>query len=417
MLVYEPVQSRVVRSVYVSGNRVTPASTPLREQSYEDVLKTFLGSDGPPLEAYSRDTRMLVAPEDASASRNRFIAAVHAAYANHYPLVLSPDIIWLLIAQGFAIHVGQNAKSLRDRFVGHQGKENLIVIPQDFLRGFAGNDWEGIFTEFSEQIRLHIGDTAYQNLVPHFSTTGIVEKAAFEIALMDAMQSYFRYFVGIVCGIPWFLLEGTTEDWKKLRNYTAALQQYGLDWWIPYLLPVLDEFIAASEGEPDPTFWENFYRVTQPEGCGFDGVNGYVLQFFPYLPTNEETEESKIKAENYLYSKRENAQIELASIEDPDVYEARLAELRRDIDQVPTSAYERNPLLAGSKFRRNLKHGGIPLNAFSSGLSSAPFTLIGEDDSISSMEFVAGFVGVAQDTPANTLMLRPQIGWAIRKKK
>jgi len=31
-----------------------------------------------------------------------FMATMHLAYANHYPMTISPDMIWLLIAQGFA---------------------------------------------------------------------------------------------------------------------------------------------------------------------------------------------------------------------------------------------------------------------------------------------------------------------------
>ena len=34
-----------------------------------------------------------------------FMATMHFAYANHYPMTISPDMVWLLIAQGFAIHV------------------------------------------------------------------------------------------------------------------------------------------------------------------------------------------------------------------------------------------------------------------------------------------------------------------------
>src|SRR5262245_50441118 len=40
---------------------------------------------------------------------NAFLRAVHAAYALHYPLVLTPDAVWLSIAQGFAAHVNVNA--------------------------------------------------------------------------------------------------------------------------------------------------------------------------------------------------------------------------------------------------------------------------------------------------------------------
>src|SRR5687767_11833147 len=81
-----------------------------------------------------------------------FLGAVHCAFASHYPLVLSPDDIWLCIAQGFATHVELNAEALRDRFVRHQGKKALTVRRDGFRRGDPSNDWPGVFAELSDQI-------------------------------------------------------------------------------------------------------------------------------------------------------------------------------------------------------------------------------------------------------------------------
>src|SRR5690349_296604 len=53
------------------------------------------------------------------------LGAVHLAFAEHRPLVLSPDAIWLTIAQGVAQHVRQNAERLRSRLVRHEDKKRL----------------------------------------------------------------------------------------------------------------------------------------------------------------------------------------------------------------------------------------------------------------------------------------------------
>ena len=45
------------------------------------------------------------------------IEAVQIAFSQHRPLVLSPDSIWLAIAQGFSHHLAANAEVLRDRVV------------------------------------------------------------------------------------------------------------------------------------------------------------------------------------------------------------------------------------------------------------------------------------------------------------
>ena len=59
-----------------------------------------------------------------------------------------------------------------------------------------------------------------------------------------------------------------------------------------------------------------------------------------------------------------------------------------------------------------------PRRAYSTGLAKAPFTwglLDGRGNVVRQydMEFLGGFVGVAQDP--HTLGLRPEIGWAIRE--
>jgi hypothetical protein len=41
------------------------------------------------------------------------LAAVYTAYSLHYPLVLSPDAVWLTIAQGVAHHMTLEGERLR----------------------------------------------------------------------------------------------------------------------------------------------------------------------------------------------------------------------------------------------------------------------------------------------------------------
>src|SRR5215472_5878390 len=54
-----------------------------------------------------------------------FIYAVQEAFSSHYPLTLSPDAIWLVIAQGFGHHIAENAEALRHRLVRHREKQTL----------------------------------------------------------------------------------------------------------------------------------------------------------------------------------------------------------------------------------------------------------------------------------------------------
>ncbi len=56
-----------------------------------------------------------------TSSLNKLVAALHVAFSKHLPVELSPDIIWITIAQGFAQHVTNNAEKLRNHFVAHEG--------------------------------------------------------------------------------------------------------------------------------------------------------------------------------------------------------------------------------------------------------------------------------------------------------
>src|SRR5271165_5654334 len=74
-------------------------------------------------------------PRFLAADHHGLLSAVHTAYASHYPLVLTPDAVWLAIAQGFAQHVNQNAERLRDKFVRHPGKAKITIRRDDFVEG------------------------------------------------------------------------------------------------------------------------------------------------------------------------------------------------------------------------------------------------------------------------------------------
>ena len=119
-----------------------------------------------------------------------FVASVNAAFCDHRPLILSPDMFWLLIAQGFARHVNNNSEEFRGRFVKHLKKKAIVVRRDEFYKGSPENDWSGVFSKFSTNIQQHIGEENHANIVVSFSTTGPVEKAANEVVLMDVMKKY-----------------------------------------------------------------------------------------------------------------------------------------------------------------------------------------------------------------------------------
>ena len=320
-----------------------------------------------------------------------FVAAVHMAFSDHRPLVISPDMIWLLIAQAFANHVNANSQALRSQFVSHEGKAKITVCFDHFVKGSPHNDWPRAFATLSEGVRSHIGAETHNLILPRFSTTGPVERAAAEVALLDAMQSYFDYVMVTICGIPRIYLQGTVDDWKMIAQRAQALAAFGLQWWVNSLEPILQEFVRAAEGKADRSFWKSIYKLT--EGYGKSWINGWITLFFPYLRSGKGGPARKLNNPSYFnFTKNRD-------------FPAWIKAKARNKASV-LKGYG-NSIEMDQWFSESLLSNNIPL-----GLASAPLTWIHPSHTFQ-MEMMAGFVGVRQDSAS--LALRPEIGWAVRE--
>jgi len=279
------------------------------------------------------------------------IEAVHLAFSEHRPLILSPDSIWLVIAQGFGHHVNENAELLRSRMVAHAGKRLLTVKSSDYADAISGLSAQ--VCEFSDPV-LH------ETLVCDFSTTTPTIRAASEVVLLDTYQRYFEYHMRFICGIPEITLEGTCEDWQRIRARVEVLATYGLEWWVTRLRPILDEFVRTAEGQPHREFWKAIYKPAQAYGTRT--VTGWVADLFPYL-------------------------------EDPPI--------RR-----------KNPVFAATRVEWSVTKGeGVPPTKFPSGLSRAPVKCIFPDGSTRNDALMAGFFAVGQNPGDNALY--PVISWSV----
>lgn len=230
------------------------------------------------------------------AGADGFIVAVLTAFARHLPLALSPDHIWALISTGFARHVDANAEALRENFVQHQVKKRLEVAVDHFEMGGGkpgcgtpAELWQrDVFPCFSEQIRAHIGDRVHSAIAGGFSTTDAASQAAHEVTLMSAMKSYFSFGMTTCCGIPEVSLLGTLADWQAVRARTEQLGKLMVpdfaDRWLPVLLPVLDQFVLAYQGQVNYGFWQSMVKLRNTGGGSgsYSFISGWVQLLYPY---------------------------------------------------------------------------------------------------------------------------------------
>lgn len=227
-------------------------------------------------------------------STHALLGGVHRAFAEHRPLVLSPDVVWLTIAQGVAQHIRLNAEALRSRLVRHDGKKKLVV------------GWNGAFpTEpasiaeivkrFREVLGAEIGDGRARLLTCDFSTTTDVERTASEIILLDAFSPFFDLELRCVCGIPEITLTGTVDDWRAIRTRIDVLTELCLDsargsladlrFWTSSLAPIADRLVAAAAGQPDAAFFRELYKPKQAYGA--ERITGWIARLYPYLKNYE----------------------------------------------------------------------------------------------------------------------------------
>lgn len=210
-----------------------------------------------------------------------FFYGMYNAYAEHRPFVLSPDMVWMLISQGFSHHINANPEKYRDRMVDFQGKMSLAVESDKPL---DEAEWEKLIPEFAEEIKKNTKGTVAETIIADFSTTTSYEQIASEITLMETTKAYFEYVVVYAaCGIPEVTLLGTTEDWQKVYDKAMQLRTFDLDWWIDELKPILKQFIKASESNADTKFWRNMFKWHTPKEYGAPNIiDGWIVKFFPY---------------------------------------------------------------------------------------------------------------------------------------
>ncbi len=291
---------------------------------------------------------------------NPFFSMVCLAYAHHRPIILTPDAMWILICHGFSQYVNHEPDKFKDYLVSHQGKETLLIQTSPETTS------EQKVEKFASLIGKETKGDLAEVMTCNFSTTGMVERMVSQIVLMDAVKPYFDYLEFLVgCGIPSVTLEGTPDDWKLLREKTRRLGEFGVREWTDRLDPILEQFVAASQGMPDPDFWWdmaikgrpwNFHLLEVAGGCGLPAgeptkFDGWFLEFIPF-----------------------------------DANWSRPQKIAYD-------------------------HNLIPL------MTSVPIIQYVDDGAgnclgINALELRAGIVGLSQDN--ETMALRPEIGWLVR---
>jgi len=196
-------------------------------------------------------------------------------------------------------------------------KKKLIVqYPLNFLSDVDKSILEDFSVQINEQMKNFLGENLINILTPDFTTTTKDSLIICKISIMGAFKKYFDYEMDLCgCGVPYIILEGTAEDYKKIKVKTIELKKYKFEWYIDKILPHIDKMIEAKEGKIDVDYFKNMVQNKEEteyedEGSGMGGhyyhvdhLSGWFLNFFAYYGDGEGSyfpfKEKSLKVENF----------------------------------------------------------------------------------------------------------------------
>ncbi|CAG8538463.1 16216_t:CDS:2 [Cetraspora pellucida] len=216
-----------------------------------------------------------------------FVAAILQAYSSNQHLRISPDDVWLTIAQGVSQHISLHSEKYRHRLVNHEGQKEVQIFAGDILDSDVSSvsgDWPELFNRIINATDEQVGKFDMKSLLKcNFTTSTTASKIASGVVLLDAVKPFSIYKNSSKCGISKITLDGSLDDWNNLYEKILQLRNFNfdLDFWLDRLDPVIKQFIATYNGEIDKTFWNDI--ATELNFVPDDSkLVGWISSFFPY---------------------------------------------------------------------------------------------------------------------------------------
>ncbi|CAG8590702.1 3049_t:CDS:1 [Funneliformis mosseae] len=220
-----------------------------------------------------------------------FIATVLEAYNRHQHLRITPDDVWLTIAQGVSQHVNLNVNKYRHFFVHNKQKisinANGIFDSERWSRRIVG-DWPECVRLLAEKADKKVEKINLMKLLEcDYSTSTITTTTASRVVLLNSLETISQTQIDWTCGIPKVTLEGTLGDWSRIQEKINILRSLplDLDFWFDRLEPIIWQLIATYQGKVNERFWKRIaHRLG---GCGYaphtnSTLNGWITAFLPY---------------------------------------------------------------------------------------------------------------------------------------
>jgi len=225
-------------------------------------------------------------------AKKSLITGLARAYQFHFPINVSPDMIWILVLQGYSRFMDKYSELVREKYVNFEGKKTIhIKLSDSTLDEATEEEWDGMIDDCVEKISKYVGKETILNLQSDFTTTNAASLLVSQTSIMSAMKNYFVY-KGIcgICGISKIILEGSLEDWEKIKSKLNYLSKFGLNWWTKHLIPIIDNIIKTKKyyqknmtlNNELINFWKNMIKIKDKNGEYVrDIFNGWIIKFIP----------------------------------------------------------------------------------------------------------------------------------------
>lgn len=227
-----------------------------------------------------------------SESVNPIIAALHYSFTNHFPLQITPDVIFNTILYSISTHIRKHPQSKLIKT-----KQPAIIVDQ--------------LSNLHQSVLNSVYDEKYHYLFSPeiFLTTDGPAALANACAFLDPIEHYCDYELVTYCGIPYIDVQGCKQDWIHLSKTTQTLiAEFDLPpAYNDQVQQLILQFIRAFDGDIDREHWNNIYLYTGPNASGQQaGMNGWISRFFLYIkdgmnPVYTKTQTAKTQHDLWMF--------------------------------------------------------------------------------------------------------------------
>jgi hypothetical protein len=214
-------------------------------------------------------------------SPNNLLKATVLAFAYHVPLRFKPDHILYAILSGFNFWVNEKGGHIKlaQKNLVDESKKNIKIEMN------LNPDWDEVVDLLGLRLEEAITNKDLVEIMKaSFTTTTQTMMRVKNLTVASIMKKFVKIEFSTMCGIPYVTLEGTPQDWEKVKvvaNALLSLADGDLNWWLNKLNEALDVFMRTSNGENTEKEWINFLNFQSHSGS--HACDGWINALFPYV--------------------------------------------------------------------------------------------------------------------------------------